>query len=297
MATFHISTPDNFDFAHPESWPQWHRRFERFREASGLDKKPEKSQISTLIYAMGDRADDILRLSDDDKKYSVVVDKFENYFVRKRNVIYERAKLNRRRQEEGETVDEFITSLYALAKHCNYGSLHDEMIRDRVVVGLRNAQLAEKLQLDPDLTVESATAKARQSEAVKRQQPVVRGANTTTDQMNTDVPIDAIRKHTTRQPRQSPTLQHRPQLNNNTARDVDFIAGLIALPSQANAYRMGHYTAVCLTRPTVQTVHVDVDAYQGNTSTDEDPTYLLTIDHQSSPWQVTITVDNVPIEF
>ena len=34
--------------------------------------------------------------------------------------------------------------LYALAEHCGYADLHDEMIRDRIV-GLRDARLSEKL--------------------------------------------------------------------------------------------------------------------------------------------------------
>ena len=49
------------------------------------------------------------------------------------------------------------------------------MIRDRIVVGLQDAALSEKLQLEPELTLESAIAKVRHSEQVKRQQPMVRG--------------------------------------------------------------------------------------------------------------------------
>ena len=45
-----------------------------------------------------------------------------------------RAKFNRRKQESGESVDTFITDLYGLAEHCQFGTLHDEMIRDRIVV-------------------------------------------------------------------------------------------------------------------------------------------------------------------
>ena len=56
----------------------------------------------------------------------------------RRNVIFERAKFNQRQEEQGETVDSFITSLHYLAEHCGYGQLHDEMIRDRLVVGLRD---------------------------------------------------------------------------------------------------------------------------------------------------------------
>ena len=86
-----------------------------------------------------------------------------------------RAKFNQRRQEDGESVDAFITALYTLSEHCNYGNLHDEMIRDRIVVGIRDAVLAEKLQLDPELTLEKAVTRVRQAEAVKQQQPTIRG--------------------------------------------------------------------------------------------------------------------------
>ena len=60
-------------------------------------------------------------------------------------------------------------------EHCGYGELQDEMIRDRIVVGLQDAALSEKLQLEADLSLESAIAKVRQSELIKQQQPTVRG--------------------------------------------------------------------------------------------------------------------------
>ena len=87
---------------------------------------------------MGDEADDILQsfsLSEDEQKvYDTVKTRFERHFVKRRNIIFERAKFNSRKQEQGETVDAFITALYGLAEHCNYGNLHNEMIRDRIVV-------------------------------------------------------------------------------------------------------------------------------------------------------------------
>ena len=62
----------------------------------------------------------------------------------------------------------FITALHALAEHCNFGVLTDEMIRDRIVVGLQDAKLSEKLQLDAELTLSKAINQARQSKAVKK---------------------------------------------------------------------------------------------------------------------------------
>ena len=51
----------------------------------------------------------------------------------------------------------------------------DKMIRDRIVVGIRDVKLSEKLQLDAELTLSKAVTQVRQAEAVKLQQPLVRG--------------------------------------------------------------------------------------------------------------------------
>ena len=103
--------------------------------------------MNTLIYSMGDEADDILHslnLSEDERKaHAVVKGKFDSHFIKRQNIIFERAKFNMQRQEEGEPVDTFITALYSLAEHCGFGALHDELIRDRIVIGIRDARLSE----------------------------------------------------------------------------------------------------------------------------------------------------------
>ena len=57
-------------------------------------------------------------------------------------------KFNMRIQQEGESVENFITALYTLSETCNYGGLTNEMIRDRIVVGIRDDSVAERLQID-----------------------------------------------------------------------------------------------------------------------------------------------------
>ena len=143
---------------------------------------------------MGDKADDILmsfRLTEAPaKEYETVKGKFNRHFIKMRNIIFEREKFNKRKQQPGETSDSFITELYALAEYCEYGALQEEMIRDRLVVGLLDATLSEKLELDPDLTLEKAIAKVCNAETVKSQQAVVRGG----DASNMDYPIGTIGK-------------------------------------------------------------------------------------------------------
>ena len=71
-------------------------------------------------------------------------------------------------------MDSYITSLFCLAEHCGYGALRDEMIRDRIVVGIVESSLSLKLQLDAKLTLKKAIDAARQSEAAKREQAQMR---------------------------------------------------------------------------------------------------------------------------
>lgn len=68
-----------------------------------------------------------------------------------------------------------MTALYSLTEHCKYGPLHDELIRDRLVVGLNDLRLSERMQLVKDLTLEKSIDMARQTEAVKQQQSNLRG--------------------------------------------------------------------------------------------------------------------------
>ena len=46
MATFQVTAPESFDIRYPENWPKWIRRFERFRQASGLAIKSKENQVT-----------------------------------------------------------------------------------------------------------------------------------------------------------------------------------------------------------------------------------------------------------
>ena len=70
-------------------------------------------------------------------------------------------------QKEGESVEQYITELYDLVEFCVYGVLKDEMLRDRLVVSIRDLSLSEKLQTDPMLILEKAKTLRRQKAAVK----------------------------------------------------------------------------------------------------------------------------------
>ena len=114
---------------------------------------------------------DTTRISGDDrKKYEKVIDKFDKYFKVKKNVIYERTRFNQHSQLLDESADHFITEIHRLADNCEFGDMEDQLIRDRLVVGIRDCASSERLQLEADLTLDKAKKLIRQREAVRVQQ-------------------------------------------------------------------------------------------------------------------------------
>ncbi len=174
MARISLRTPEPFNFKTPDDWPRWKRRYEQFGEASGLAGEAQSKQVNTFLYCLGEEAESVLVSTnitvEERGQYATVVRKFDEFFQLRKNVIFERARFNRRNQQAGETAEQYIMALYTLAQSCEYGELKDEMIRDRLVVGIRDNTLSEKLQMDPALTLESAKKAIRQREAVHEQQ-------------------------------------------------------------------------------------------------------------------------------
>lgn len=302
-AMYQVQPPEPFTFRRPNEWPKWIRHFERFRVAAGLAEKGEEAQVNTLLYSMGDDADDILRSfqlsTEDQKKYSVVKARFDKHFVKKHNVIYERARFNRRKQEEGETVDAFVTDLYALAEHCSYEELHDQTIRDRLVVGLRSAALSEKLQLDPYLTLEKAVTLSRQTEAIKLQQPLIRGEGA----VKPDLPVEAVHHGKPKQykgretgasrKRQLNITQGQPQAatcsrcGSSSKHDRAHCPAKDAVCRKCQ--KRGHYQRVCRSQAKVDVVEESSDAFLGTING------LGETSH--NPWVATVWLNDTPIQF
>ena len=60
------------------------------------------------------------------------------HFEPKPLMIAERFRLHQRSQQEIESVKEYVAELKRMAKHCNFRTYLNEVLRDRLVCGLRN---------------------------------------------------------------------------------------------------------------------------------------------------------------
>ena len=179
LLCFWLEPPSLFYFKSPDQWQRWKKRFDQYRLALGLSTEPQERRWVSTLYCMGEDAEETLTSThiskDDRKQYSTVIEKFDTFFKVRKNVIIERARFNRCCQTEGESVEQFITTVYNLADNCEFGALTDELIRNRIIVGISDNALSERMQIVPDLMLEKAKRMVRQREDVQKQQEILQG--------------------------------------------------------------------------------------------------------------------------
>ena len=96
---------------------------------------------------------------EDPNKIFALKKKLEDYVNPRKNTVFERYRFWECKEQEGETIDHFITELRTRAKSCEFGEQHDSMIRDRIVFGVRDTQLKERLLRESsELTLEKAAS-------------------------------------------------------------------------------------------------------------------------------------------
>ena len=69
------------------------------------------------------------------------MEKSDEYFIPRRNVIHERARFYQRCQHSGESAEMYIRTLYEMAEHCHERFTKDLHKRDRLVVGIADKEL------------------------------------------------------------------------------------------------------------------------------------------------------------
>ena len=84
------------------------------------------------------------------------------------NIVYQRFLFNSRSQKPDEDFDIYLATIRQLAAKCRYADLSEELVRDRIVLGIRCEDTRRKLLSDPSLTLSSAIAKCRREEATGR---------------------------------------------------------------------------------------------------------------------------------
>ena len=169
----HPPKPMDFTGKMADNWKKFKQRFELYKVASGAHVKNDETQVPLLLHVMGDEALEVYNSftwADDEEKnkYEVVLKKFEDMFMPKKNVIMERFEFNQAVQGVDEEFDQFITRIKNLASTCEFETLRDSLIRDRIVVGVKDKHTRERLLRDKDLSLEKAMSVCKTAELSKQ---------------------------------------------------------------------------------------------------------------------------------
>ena len=131
-------------------------------------------KASVFLHVVGEDALEVynnFQFQDDANKMELdkILEKFEDYCIPKRNVTFERHRFFTCVQKTGETVDQYVTDLRNRSKTCEFGELTDSLIKDRLVCGIPDNSLRERLLREQDLDLGKALRMCRAAETVKTQ--------------------------------------------------------------------------------------------------------------------------------
>ncbi|KAL4707414.1 hypothetical protein ACJJTC_008599 [Scirpophaga incertulas] len=136
---------------------KWRRRFVGYLNLTDNSNKDDGDKTDLLLYLMGEKAEDLLLQLNAEGSFNEILEALDSYFEPKINPLYARYEFNKRNQTSDETVEQYIRSLYVAADKRNFNSVvRDEMIRDRIVVGILSPKAREKMLLQCNLTLEDA---------------------------------------------------------------------------------------------------------------------------------------------
>jgi len=141
--------------------------------ATAIVDKAAVVQVATLLTIMGKECYEVyenLPITDEERKDpKKILDKLGEHFEPRRNTIYERYMFNSSTQDTTESIEQYVNRLRKLSSTCEYGVLLDEMLRDRIVIGVHDSHIRARLLREKDLTLQRAYDVCRSCEAAATQ--------------------------------------------------------------------------------------------------------------------------------
>jgi hypothetical protein len=148
-------------------WKTFKAQFNIFKIAKKYADLGEEERIANLLMLMGSDSVPIYEQftfgsgEGETRTLANVLAMFDRHFEPVRNVIFERVKFNGMRQG-GLPMHSFITQVHTQADNCDYGNMRDQLIRDRIVVGVTDNKLREQLVDVEGLDLATCIRKAKQ---------------------------------------------------------------------------------------------------------------------------------------
>eukprot|EP00731_Ephydatia_muelleri_P013854 Em0007g1164a len=153
-----------------EEWGNYMERVTHYFAANGIEADKQKD---TFLCCIDRDTFGLLRTlvapaKPGEKTYKELVDALTAHLAPKPLVIAERFRFHKRVQKEGESIKVYAASLQKLAEHCAFGQSLADTLRDRLVCGMRNEKVQQRLLTMGDLTFRKAVEEAEMAERASK---------------------------------------------------------------------------------------------------------------------------------
>lgn len=176
-----------------EVWKRWKQRYDLYVLATSTNTLPNEQQVAILLNLMGDQGIELYNTFNVSAtaKVSEVLEQFEKYCNPRKNIVYERFIFFNAKQKPDQSIGEYIIELQTLSTSCEFMEKNN-LCRDRLIVGLLDVGLQERLLRESNLTLEKAAEFCRTTEASRQQANAIQGQSSQT-RTNAVERVDAVK--------------------------------------------------------------------------------------------------------
>ncbi|KRY49822.1 hypothetical protein T03_16186 [Trichinella britovi] len=148
-------------------------QIEAFQPEKANDIASAEKKRAILMSVCGPSAYVIIRslltpLSLNEVTFEEIVSKVKEHFNPAPSEIVFRLRFHKRSQRPNESITEYVAALRNLSENCNFGNTLDDMLRDRLVGGIRDEVIQRGLLGEPNLTFDLAQKMAIAAETAQR---------------------------------------------------------------------------------------------------------------------------------
>ncbi|UYV60875.1 K02A2.6-like, partial [Cordylochernes scorpioides] len=153
-----------------ETFETFYERLEQFLilEEAGDEKK--KAYLLTL---MGSKTYGVLKnlcspILPKDKTFDNLINILKRHFSPKRSIVVERFIFFKRMQLKEESISDYLVEIKRLASSCNFGNFLEDSLRDKMVCGLYNAKIQNRILSEGDISLAKVIEIALSMEAAEK---------------------------------------------------------------------------------------------------------------------------------
>ena len=162
-------------------WERFRAEWQNYEIAADLTEVAERKRAAVFLACVGSAAQSVFRTfkfdrEEDKSEVQKIIMAFDRHCIGEANVTYERYMFHQRVQQPNECFDDFLADVRKLARTCEFEQLEDSLIRDRIVVGIRDEPTRRRLLQVKKLSLSDAIEACKANEATSRRIRVMGGA-------------------------------------------------------------------------------------------------------------------------